>query len=608
MLNHIKRYFIDASLKKKLVIVYTLFTVAIVLAIGMSTYYLAVNRLEKNEKAFVSNNLESTNFVLDSILDTYMLKSDALFANTLLQKAISEDYTDSTLYDITMTYQNEIYKSITPIMQDVVAHQLAYRSFWVQKSQVKIYIKNKTFPVDGGAIWSYDTLNKEPWLAEVEALNGKAMWRGLFEEKGVHYISINRVFKNFDSLENIGLIVLQIPESQIKNLISLNLNNNQMKLYLMDYEQHIIESKNDNIQVGKDELISLLNHEAESIKDDLFINEKGEKYIVVRRTSAVNGWHLIGLYPYDQIENSMKSIKQAIIFTLILSIVIAILITVFMAHTNTRRLGKIMNKIEVIKGDRKAILEPIEGRDEIGKLDALFNEMMTEINTLIEKEINLERKGNQLKLELLQANINPHMIYNTLATIKWKTEQLGAKEIEQVVEKLIWFFKYYLNAGEMVATIGQELELIRNYIDILKFTYHLDLDEHITVDDAIKDAATLHLILQPIVENAILHGIRPSKKKGILAIRIEQVGGQIEMSIEDNGVGMSESVVDKLLKGEYSTSLNGYGMKNVIERIKLYFGSSYGVSIDSQIGVGTKITVRIPVLNENELPEQGDVI
>ncbi|WP_312107141.1 histidine kinase [Lachnoclostridium sp.] len=607
MMQFVKTFYRDYSLKKKLIIVYTTFTLFIVLLVGISTYNLSIRRLENNEKAFITNKLDSTVFVLDSILDSYVIKSDSIFSNILIQRALTRNYEKKNVLHVLDAYQNEIYKTIDPIMDDVIERKYSNNSYVLLNSKVKIYTMNSTFPIDGGIVREYNKIANEEWVKSTEKENGRIKWRGLFLDQGKEFISVNRVHKDFKSLKPIGILSILIPKSKIIDLISLSDNEKLMDIYLFDDEDNFISSRNNNINL-EDAQVLLPRIKDKDIGDSI-IDFGGEKYIVVNNVSRVTGWHMIGIYPYRQITQSMSSIKDATLFILIIAIVSSILITIVMSNVITKRLSKIMKKMAIIKEDRYEKIDPIEGKDEIGQLDNMFNSLIKEINNHVETEMTLQTESSRLKLELLQANINPHIIYNTLATIRWKAKEIGAKDIDNVVEQLTGFFKYHLNKGMVIATIKQELDLIKCYIQIYKFTYNMDFEENIEIENEVLDYYTLHLIIQPIVENALVHGLRPRKKKGKLSIKVSNDSNDIIFVIEDNGTGMTQEKVLEVLTNAYESSLSGYGLKNVADRIKLYFGTQYGLGIDTQVDIGTRVTVTIPILSKEEhIGKIGDLI
>lgn len=236
---------------------------------------------------------------------------------------------------------------------------------------------------------------------------------------------------------------------------------------------------------------------------------------------------------------------------------------------------------------------------EIQMLSDQYDHMVIRIGELIEhirEEQELKRKT---ELKLLQAQINPHFLYNTLDTIVWLAEGKRHQDVVDMITALSSFLRMGLNNGKDFITIRGEAEHVKSYLQIQHFRYEDIMDYEIDFKEQIMDFSTLKLTLQPIVENALYHGIKNCRKKGFLKISGWQEEEDILLKVEDNGIGMKPEELEKMQRlvrngGEDLGLREGFGIANVAERIRLNFGETYGVSIESEYGVGTSVTVRIP--------------
>ena len=236
---------------------------------------------------------------------------------------------------------------------------------------------------------------------------------------------------------------------------------------------------------------------------------------------------------------------------------------------------------------------------EIQMLSDQYDHMVIRIGELIDhikEEQELKRKT---ELKLLQAQINPHFLYNTLDTIVWLAEGKRHQDVVEMITALSSFLRMGLNNGRDFITIRGESEHVNSYLQIQHFRYEDILDYEIDFQEQIMDYSILKLTLQPIVENALYHGIKNCRKKGFLKITGWQEGGDILLKVEDNGIGMKPEELEKMQKlvsggGEDVGLREGFGIANVAERIRLNFGKAYGLFIESQYGVGTSVTVKIP--------------
>ena len=197
--------------------------------------------------------------------------------------------------------------------------------------------------------------------------------------------------------------------------------------------------------------------------------------------------------------------------------------------------------------------------------------------------------------------INPHFIYNTLNTVKWSAKLEGNKRTEEAVSALISLLKSTIRVGQTYITIGEEIEQIKDYITVQSFRYDGSFDVRLDVDDRVLKFKTLKFLLQPIVENAIFHGLNMNEEGGLLAIDVKLEEGRVVYTVTDNGCGMTSEQVEQLLKSPRErTGMMGIGVNNVDSRIKMYFGREYGVTVRSEEGLGTTVIMEIPAVEDED--------
>ena len=262
----------------------------------------------------------------------------------------------------------------------------------------------------------------------------------------------------------------------------------------------------------------------------------------------------------------------------------------------------------ISEGDLDARAD-VDSRDEIAVLADRFNDMAGNIQTLVVKVREDEQKMRKADLRLLQEQINPHFLYNTLDNIVWLIEGNEPNEAVEMVVTLSEFFRLVLSKGKEFITIRQEEQHISSYLQIQGKRYHDILDYHIYIDPGIYEYQIPKLTLQPLVENALYHGIKYKRSRGMIEITGTQEGENLYLTVADDGVGMNEEELKKLEK-EISRPCketeSGFGLANVNERIRMYFGAEFGMKIWSEKGSGTRITIEIPAITDNpEKPEAG---
>jgi two-component system sensor histidine kinase YesM len=245
------------------------------------------------------------------------------------------------------------------------------------------------------------------------------------------------------------------------------------------------------------------------------------------------------------------------------------------------------------------------GNDEISDLGRSFNIMLGKIRMLLDQSIKEQQEMKKAELKALQAQINPHFLYNTLESIIWMTEAGKKEQVIQLVKSLSTLFRISLSKGKEWITIGKELEHLQSYLTIQQMRYRDILSYQIEIDSLLHPFPILKMTLQPIVENAIYHGIKNKRGQGSVTVRgYAEDNKNIIWVVQDNGVGMSEARLEKVRSylNEVETPTEtgnevsgGFGLHNVHQRIRLYYGESYGVEVDSKETKGTTVTIRIPM-------------
>lgn len=312
---------------------------------------------------------------------------------------------------------------------------------------------------------------------------------------------------------------------------------------------------------------------------------------------------------------SMETVRQSIseeaeftlwvlTFLLLAIVVLTLLISRVLAKSITKPIQKLCAATEQFaKGDFEVYFACDSG-DELERLGDTFNGMVKEISVLVEDIRTEQRNLRATELKLLQAQINPHFLYNTLDTIVWLAEGGRKEEVVAMVTSLSDFFRTTLSKGRDLITIREEASHITSYLEIQQFRYRDILEYEIAIPESLYHYQILKLTLQPIVENALYHGIKNKRGKGKITVTAEKEGETIRFLVSDNGRGMTEEVlshVRRIIDGsETDSSQNGFGMANVEQRIRLNFGRPYGVQVDSVFGRGTEVAVLIPAVFEGE--------
>lgn len=254
--------------------------------------------------------------------------------------------------------------------------------------------------------------------------------------------------------------------------------------------------------------------------------------------------------------------------------------------------------IEVSNGNLDSYYET-KSNDEISILGKVFNQMLRDIRKLINEVYQVQTQKRNAELRVLQSQINPHFLYNTLDTIQWKALEYNAFDLADMINSLSIFFRISLSDGKEFITIDEEIKHVRNYLKIQETRYKDKISYNIDLDELISQYLVPKMIIQPLVENSIYHGLKLKKQKGFIDINISSEDDCILIEVIDNGLGMNYEKLSIIRKNLYqSIESEHYGLYNINERLKLTFKDRYNISIDSKFEEGTKVSLKIPKISE----------
>ena len=372
-----------------------------------------------------------------------------------------------------------------------------------------------------------------------------------------------------------------------------------------------------NIKRGKNiiKLLDILNKRVMAIEENTKISGKYDDNIEMWEMDIMVLTSLIQEYVQSYIYYETQSLEvirvrlldqeKIVLVTSTAAFVLILMISLGVSRRITKSVANPIKKLceateKVAQGDFTTEIV-IESGDELQGLTSSVNDMKDKIGGLIE-DIRIEQDNlRATELKLLQAQINPHFLYNTLDTIVWLAEGKKTEDVVGMVTHLSDFFRTVLSEGEDYISIREEQMHVRSYLSIQQVRYQDILEYSIDIERSIYSYMLLKLTLQPLVENALYHGIKKQRGMGKITVRGYEEGGDICFQVEDNGIGMSREKLQELRKkvvGKGNTDQRGFGLANVEERIRMNYGEGYGLIFESEEGVGTIVTVRIPKKNK----------
>ena len=568
MQNKMKKllhWFNGIKLRYKLAIFYSLFCFLPVMLLFWLSFLQMRSIIDDKGKMNLQSYLQQAVSSMDRTLDGYNSLSDYIAFDRTLAEVFSMEY--GTPYE----QYEQLTQKVDPILRTA-----SY--FHGGMQQITIY-------TDNGMV-KHDTT-----VAPVSEIEETDWYQKTLEHPGLNWFANYQEETLFSARklafsgarEGVNILYMDVDYQKLftpyaETLIS------ECGLYITDqdgklvFEESRFSGKNQNYDLTYSEFLEQ--------------RDRGSTdYIILCEQSNTTGWTVWLYQPVGLAGEAMRPIGVMAGVTILICIFAAVLayfITSGMVSSRIERLTHFMQEVQ--EGSMDMQMES-DDRDEIGMLYRGFGSMMKRIRTLINEVYLSKITQKEAELKALQAQINPHFLYNTLSLINWKALAAGEEDISRMTLALSTFYRTALNRGRNVLQVETELSNTRAYLEIQSMLHDGDFDYEIEAQTEILQCESLNLILQPLVENAIHHGIEEKTDgRGKITVRGWKEDNCVWFMVEDNGVGMEQEVADKILTMESK----GYGVRNVDERIRLCYGEKYAMKVESVVGKGTKMTIHFP--------------
>lgn len=558
-------WFNGIKLRYKLAIFYSLFCFLPVMLLFWLSFLQMRSIIDDKGKMNLQSYLQQSVSSMDRTLDGYNSLSDYIAFDRTLAEVFSMEY--GTPYE----QYEQLTQKVDPILRTA-----SY--FHGGMQQITIY-------TDNGMV-KHDTT-----VAPVSEIEETDWYQKTLEHPGLNWFANYQEETLFSARklafsgarEGVNILYMDVDYQKLftpyaETLIS------ECGLYITDqdgklvFEESRFSGKNQNYDLTYSEFLEQ--------------RDRGSTdYIILCEQSNTTGWTVWLYQPVGLAGEAMRPIGVMAGVTILICIFAAVLayfITSGMVSSRIERLTHFMQEVQ--EGSMDMQMES-DDRDEIGMLYRGFGSMMKRIRTLINEVYLSKITQKEAELKALQAQINPHFLYNTLSLINWKALAAGEEDISRMTLALSTFYRTALNRGRKVLQVETELSNTRAYLEIQSMLHDGDFDYEIEAQTEILQCESLNLILQPLVENAIHHGIEEKTDgRGKITVRGWKEDNCVWFMVEDNGVGMEQEVADKILTMESK----GYGVRNVDERIRLCYGEKYAMKVESVVGKGTKMTIHFP--------------
>ncbi|WP_054956202.1 sensor histidine kinase [Paenibacillus dakarensis] len=568
------------TLRNQIFIGFMLVMIIVLALVGTLVYDQVSVLLRNSAEKHIQQTVVQATGKLDALLQQVNTLSAQIATNAKVQSFLAQETREKQVsFEERQGLQQEVHK--------YDAFATGIRSFELYTTDYQ-----RLLPLDDGSLRSRVS---DKWIARADEGMGRLIWFGLDPKNPDVVVAVRRIRLINHSFAHGGYLLIRMDREYFELADSSVGNSGEVRerIGLFDESGREISSA----FAGLVDSRTLLDNRGQSIKVE------GESYIPIQRQSEVNGWRLVILTPMNYTAESISILRTAIFISGLVGVLLFLVFSFILTTMITR---PILNMIKAMRGARFGTLKRNKMTSktmEINELNNTYNQMVDTMNELIEVVYQKEIIQSRTELKALQAQINPHFLFNTLEAFYWALDDKGEEELAQIVVAMSGLFRYVINRKDEDewVSIGDELDHAERYLTIMKMRMLDRLSWQIESDEKSRSIPIPKLLIQPIVENAILHGVEQRIETGTVVLRVEPAErpGYTRISVTDNGPGMSADKIDSLYSAmreghAASAKGSGVGIANVDRRIKLYYTMEQGLCITSAEGEGTTVSFEIP--------------
>lgn len=580
-----KNKLLPLRISTKIPFFYFIIILITVISSGVIFRQISLHNAQKNVSEVSVQTLSSIEAGVDIIFEDVNNYSKMIFSDNTLQELLRSGsvYSDLNKQSQVSHYLYNMLQT-TPLIESVIIYDQAGRDYSAGKKMSPIIL------IPG--------LEEAPWYQEVVDNRGTYLLSlnagGAFSirQEG-NFISLIRLIRDIDTSETLGILAINISEDSIRESYAGVVKETDVDISILDekgksiiqtdQEDFMGEIKNDISKASTGEQSGFLTH-----------NKDGVQYLISYVTEMHRGWSYISVMPFGSVPYENSWLVLTVLIILIVNGIVMFVSSIIISKTITTPINQLLGKMQKVESGEFETLSVEAKNYEFKKLFVGYNMMITEIDHLIARVVEKQNTLRKTELNVLQAQIKPHFLYNTLDSV---LSLALSKEIEKVcelIEALESYYRLSVSKGKEVVTIGEEVSLVENYLIIQKIRYP-DLFEVIyDIDESCLKVPMLKLVLQPLVENALYHGIRPKGEKGTITIRVARTDGKVILSVEDDGVGMTQDKIDSIFNCSADEN-ESFGLWGTVERVRIHYDHTDSVKVESSLSKGTKIIISVEV-------------
>ncbi|MGG1611953.1 sensor histidine kinase [Paenibacillus sp. FSL K6-2441] len=570
------------SIKSKIVIICLTVIIVPILAMTVISYFSSQNQLERKYTELLMEVAKQTNIRIDE----YFKEIEKISLVTTFGMN-NPDHPTEKIYPIQVFLRNDSEQN----KNEVYGMLMNYIMMKDQEISIYVYNLNGGQDLIVGTNQPYNYRyrpTEEEWFQSLQVSTSKMMILDTHIDRQTqnNTLAISHVRKilDTDSGTLLGFMVVSI------DLDVIEIASNRLQESLR--KRFTIVDESDNIIYNND--FSLIGQ-----KFSETIRPNRTDHLMVASRFERQRWTTYLYMPKKELSAEGSLLRHNLYLLATLMLIFLAIVSILLSTVITHPLKKLMRNILLVEKGQFDQVQEIRSRDEIGHLSTRFQRMSHELKRLVERIQQEEKDKATAEIRALQSQINPHFLYNTLGSVKWIASMQQANKIVEMTDALIEMLFYAARSEDALVTVRQELDNLRNYMIIQKVRYYNRIRLEIQADEDTLDERIPKLILQPLVENAIFHGLAWKEESGTITINVERSGNDISITIQDNGVGMDDetlhSLTDSLAYAEKEEAQN-IGLYNVMRRLKLHYGENHGFELKSKWGEGTTIRMVLPNL------------
>jgi two-component system sensor histidine kinase YesM len=550
------------------------------------SYYLSAQAVEGNSEHYISEIIQQVN----SNIQSYITNMDNIGMLAMANKDVKY-YISGTSF-IRDEERRPYEKRISDLFQSILISRKDIASIMIFGYNGRFVSDRRITSLNENA-----NIEEQPWYQRARLGGGKSVItaphvQNMIQNEYRWVVSLSRELKSADGITGDGIFLVDLNLSVINEICNqINLGQRGY-VFIVDQDGNIVYHPQQKLITSnlKTEMID----QVRSAGSGSFVTGAGNNKRIYSIQETHFGWKIVGVAYASELIANQYQIKLSYFLWTILALVIALYLSFTISRHLSRPIKVLQSSMKQVEKGNFDIRSEVHSENEIGQLGRSFNMMVGRIKDLMSQLIHNEETKRKSEMKLLEAQINPHFLYNTLDSIIWMAERKKHEEVVLMTSSLAKLFRAIIHKNDETIPVRAELEHITNYLQIQKLRYKDNLDFAIDVDPEILEHYMPKIILQPIVENAIYHGIKNKLEPGFIHITGKAHGETIVFVVADNGVGMEPDKLNQIWETKNRT-MKGIGVSNVDERIKLY-GHEYGLSFNSERWVGTEVTIVVPLI------------